>query len=51
MDALSHYFEYDTIEDKHPDAEFVKADETWDYDGDLVPIEWFIEIWSNVIIL
>ena len=38
-DALSHYFKYDTIEDKIPSNDFVKADEILDPDGDLVPIK------------
>ena len=43
-DALSHYFEYNTIEDKIPDNDFVKADEILDPDEDLIPVERFVEI-------
>ena len=38
-DALSHYFEYDTIKDKIPDNYFAKADEILNPDRDLVPIK------------
>ena len=47
-DTLSCYFEYDTIEDKIPNTDFVKADEILDPDGDLVPIKRFVEIRTNV---
>ena len=47
-DSLSHYYEYNTIEDEHPNSEFIKVDEL-DPDGDLAPIQWFIEIWNNAI--
>ena len=47
VDTLSCYFEYDTTEDKIPDNDFIKADEILDPDGDLVPIERFVEIQSN----
>ena len=43
-DALLRYYEYNTIEDKHPDKEFVKADEILNPDGELLPVERFIEI-------
>ena len=43
-EMLSYYFKYDTIEDKHPNIDFIKADEIFDPNGDLVPVEWFIEI-------
>ena len=49
VDALSDYFTYDTIEDKHPDKYFIKADEILDPDGDLIFIKRFIEIWNNII--
>ena len=48
---MSHYFKYNTIEDKIFNNDFVKADEILDPDGDLVPIKQFIqfiEIQSNV---
>ena len=48
-DSLSCYYEYDTIEDEHPNSEFVKVDELLDLDGDLAPIQQFVEIWHNVI--
>ena len=35
-DSLSHYYEYNTIEDEYPNSEFIKADEILDPDGDLV---------------
>ena len=43
-DALSRYLKYDTVEDKHPNTDFVKADEILDPDGDLVPVEQIIEL-------
>ena len=46
-DTLSHYFEYDTIEDKIPDTDFIKADKILNPDWDLVPVERFIEIRTN----
>ena len=42
--ALSHYYKYDTIEDKHPDKDFIKADEILNTDGESLPVERFIEI-------
>ena len=48
-DTLSHYYKYDTIEDKHPNKEFVKADEVLDPNGELLPVEIFVEIWNNMI--
>ena len=38
-DSLLCYYEYDTIEDKYPNCEFVKADELLDPDRDLAPIQ------------
>ena len=46
---MSHYYEYDTIEDEYPNSKFVKADEILDPDGDLAPIQRFVEIQSQVI--
>ena len=46
-DSLSCYYEYDTIEDEHPNSEFVKVDELLDLDRDLAPVQWFIEIQNN----
>ena len=43
-DSLSRYYEYDTIEDEYPNSEFVKVDEILDPDGDLAPIQQFVEI-------
>ena len=48
-DSLSCYYEYDTIEDEYPNSKFVKADEIHDPDGDLAPIQQFIEIRSQAI--
>ena len=48
-DSLSRYYEYDTIEDEYPNSKFVKADEILDPDGDLAPIQQFIEIWNQAI--
>ena len=48
-DSLSHYYEYDTIEDEYPNNEFIKVNELLDPDGDLAPIQKFIEIWNNMI--
>ena len=48
-DNLSHYYEYNTIEDEYPNSEFVKADEILDPDRDLAPIQRFVEIWSQAI--
>ena len=48
-DALSRYYEYDTVEDKHPNKEFVKADEILDPEGELLPVERFVEIRTNAI--
>ena len=46
---MSHYYEYDTIEDENPNSTFIKADEILDPDGDLAPIQQFVEIQSQVI--
>ena len=43
-DALSHYYEYDTAEDKYLDKEFIKADEVLDPEGELLLVERFVEI-------
>ena len=43
-DALSRYYENDTARDKHPDEEFVKAGEVLNPEGELLPVERFIEI-------
>ena len=48
-DSLLCYYEYDTIEDEYPNGEFIKADKILDPDGDLAPIQQFVEIQNNVI--
>ena len=48
-DALYCYYEYNTTEDKHPNKEFVKADEVLDPNGELLPVERFVEIRTNAI--
>ena len=48
-DSLSRYYEYNTIEDEYPNSEFVKVDKILDLDGDLAPIQSFVEIRNNVI--
>ena len=48
-DSLSWYYEYDTIEDEYPNSKFVKADEILDPDGDLTPVQRFVEIRNQVI--
>ena len=48
-DSLSHYYQYDTIEDEYPSSEFVKVDKLLDPDGDLAPIQWFADIQNNTI--
>ena len=32
-----------------PNSEFIKADELLNPDGDLAPVQWFVEIWNNAI--
>ena len=48
-DSLLHYYEYDTIEDEYPNSEFIKSDEIVDPDGDLAPIQQFVEIQNQAI--
>ena len=48
-DALSRYYEYDTVEDKHPNKEFVKANKILNPKGELLPVERFVEIRTNAI--
>ena len=48
-DALSHYYKYNTIKDKHLNKEFVKADEILDPDGELLPVKRFVEVRNNAI--
>ena len=48
-DALSCYYKYDTIVDKYPNKESVKADELLNPNRELLPVERFVEILNNVI--
>ena len=48
-DSLSHYYEYDTIEDEYPNSEFINADEILDPDRDLAPVQRFVEIQNQAI--
>ena len=48
-DSLSRYYEYDTIEDEYPNSKFIKADEILDPDGDLAPVQRFVEIQNQAI--
>ena len=48
-DSLSRYYKYDTIEDEYPNSKFVKAEKILDPDGDLAPVQRFIEIRSQAI--
>ena len=48
-ESLLFFYEYNTIEDKYTNSEFIKADEILDLDRDLEPVQWFIEIWNNAI--
>ena len=41
---LSRYYEYNTIEDEYPNSEFIKVDKILDLDGDLAPVQQFVEI-------
>ena len=41
---MSRYYEYDTIEDEYPNSKFIKADKILDPDGDLAPVQQFVEI-------
>ena len=38
-DSLSHYYEYDTIEDEYPNSKFINADKILDPDGDFAPVQ------------
>ena len=38
-DHLSHYYEYDAIEDEYPNSKFVKVDEILDLDRDLALVQ------------
>ena len=46
---MSRYYEYNTIEDEYPNSECIKADELLDLDGDLAPVQRFVEIQNNAV--
>ena len=46
MDCLSRYYEADGQEDHHPDHDFVSADAKLDPDGELLPVQCYIELHS-----
>ena len=48
-DSLSHYYEYNTIEDEYSNSEFIKVDEILDPDEDLAPVQQFVEIQNQAI--
>ena len=48
-DSLSCYYEYDTIEDEYPNSKFIKAHEILNPNGDLAPVQQFVEIQSQAI--
>ena len=48
-DSLLCYYEYNIIEDEYPNSEFIQTDELIDLDGDLAPVQQFVEIWNNAI--
>ena len=48
-DSLSPYYEYNTIEDEYPNSKFIKVDKILDPDGDLAPVQQFVEIQSQAI--
>src|SRR6266481_4644437 len=47
-DCLSHYYESDYPDDKHPDHEFVSADARLDLDAELLPVQRYVELRSAV---
>ena len=47
-DCLSHYYEADGPEDHHPDHNFISADVKLDPNGELLPIQCYIELCSAV---
>ena len=47
-DCLSHYYEADGPEDHHPDHDFVSADTKLDPDGELLPVQCYVELHSAV---
>ena len=46
---MSRYYEYNTIEDEYPNSELIKADKILDPDGDLAPVQQFVEIRNQAI--
>ena len=44
LNTKAHY-----LQDKHPNKEFIKADKILDPDGELLPVERFVEIQTNAI--
>ena len=47
VDCLSHYYEADDPEDHHPDHDFVSADVKLNPDGELLPIQCYVELHSG----
>ena len=47
-DCLSRYYEAGGPEDHHPDHDFVSADAKLDPDGELLPIQHYVELRSAV---
>ena len=43
-DCLSHYYETDSLGDKHLDHEFVSADTQLDPDGELLPVRRYVKV-------
>ncbi len=44
VDCLSCYYETDGPDDNHQEHEFVSADSRLDMDGELLPIQWYVEL-------
>ena len=45
-DCLSHYYEADGPEDHHPDHDFMSADTKLNPDGELLPVQRYVELRS-----
>ena len=45
---MFHYYEADGPEDHHPDHDFVSADTKLDPDGELLPVQHYVELCSVV---
>jgi hypothetical protein len=43
-DCLSHYFEYDELDEAHPKSDYVNVDAKLDPEGSLLPLDRYIEI-------